>query len=171
MHQPEPAQVDASAPYPSLTGEVLAAWIDRNGHMNVSRYDSVFDAAESAFYAHCGIHGLYQTRRRGLFRLEKHIRYQRELLLGAAISVTTQIIWTDLKRIQLFHELWNTDAGYRAATMECMAIHMNLETRRPIRIDDAEVRGRIEVMAAAHAGLPVPEGVGRRVGRHPNSAA
>ena len=168
MHQPEFA---APAPFPSLSGRVLPGWIDRNDHMNVSRYDGVFDEAELAFYAHCGIHAGFQAKRRGLFRLEKHIRYQRELRLGAAIAVTTRIIWTDLKRIQIFHELWNIDENYRAATMECMAIHMNLETRRPIRIDDAEVRGRIEAMAAAHAALPAPEGVGRRVSRHPNSAA
>ena len=159
------------APFPSLSGRVLPGWIDSNDHMNVSRYDGVFDAAESAFYAHCGIDRAFQAKRRGLFRLEKHIRYERELRLGAAIAVTTRIIWTDLKRIQIFHELWNTDETYRTATMECMAIHMNLETRRPIRIDDAEVRGRIEAMAAAHAALPAPEGVGRRVSRHPNSAA
>jgi acyl-CoA thioester hydrolase len=155
------------APFPSLSGRVLPGWIDRNDHMNVSRYDGVFDAAESAFYAHCGIDRTFQAKRRGLFRLEKHLRYQRELRLGTAISVTTQIIWTDFKRIQVFHQLWNTDEGHRAATMECMAIHMDLDARKAIRIDDPVVRSRIEAMAAAHAGLALPEGVGRRVSRHP----
>ncbi len=167
MQPPEASAFSTPAPFPSLSGRVTPEWIDRNDHMNVSRYDSMFDAAESAFYAHCGIHGRYQARRRGLFRLEKHIRYQRELRLGAAIAVTTQIIWTDLKRIQIFHQLWNSGEGYRAATMECMAIHMDLEARRPARIDDPETRRRIEAMAAAHATLAAPEGLGRRVARHP----
>lgn len=169
MPRPEASAFAAPAPYPSLAGRVEPMWIDRNEHMNVSRYDQVFDTAESRFYADCGIDAGLQARRRGLFRLEKHIRYQRELRLGAAIAVATRIVWTDLKRIHVFHEMWNADESYRAATMECIAIHMDLDARKPIRIDDPEVRRRIEAMAAAHAGLPAPEDLGRRVGRRPDS--
>lgn len=154
-------------PFHSLSGRVPPDWIDGNDHMNVSRYDKTFDEAESAFYASCGIDAGFQAKRRGLFRLEKHIRYERELRLGAGIAVTTQLLWTDLKRIQIFHQLWNTDDDYRAATMECMAIHINLETRKAMRIDDPEVGRRIAAMADEHASLPVPQGVGRWVSRHP----
>ncbi|MDO8360725.1 MAG: thioesterase family protein [Devosia sp.] len=148
---------------------VLPDWIDSNEHMNVSRYDQLFDAAESAFYASCGIDRLLQAQRRGLFRLEKHLRYQREMRLGASIAITTQLIWTDLKRVHVFHQMWNADEGHRAATMECMAIHVNLDTRKPVTFDVPLVRGRIEAMARAHAALPLPDGAGRSVGRHPPS--
>lgn len=136
--------------------------------MNVARYDVVFDAAEGVFYDRFGMDRDYPvTRRRGVFRLEKHIRYEREMRLGAAFEITSHLLWTDLKRMQVFHQLWNTDENYRAATMECMAIHMHLDSRKPMRIDDAAIRACVEATAAAHAGLPMPDGVGRWVSRYP----
>lgn len=136
--------------------------------MNVARYDVVFDDAEGVFYARFGMDRDYPVkRRRGVFRLEKHIRYEREMRLGAGFQVTSHLLWTDLKRMQVFHQFWNIDENYRAATMECMAIHMDLDSRRPLRIDDAKIRESFEATAMAHADLPEPDGVGRSVSRYP----
>jgi acyl-CoA thioester hydrolase len=155
-------------PLVSLSGQVLPDWIDQNEHMNVTRYDVVFDAAEGVFYARFGMDRNYPaTRRRGVFRLEKHIRYEREMRLGAKFEITSHLLWTDLKRMQVFHQLWNIDENYRAATMECMAIHMDLDSRKPLRIDDAEIRAGFEATATAHAELATPDGVGRWVSRSP----
>lgn len=162
-----PAEGEARGAFISLSGRVLPDWIDSNEHMNVARYDQVFDAAESAFYAFCGIDKTYSRYRRGLFRLEKHLRYQRELRLDAIIEVHTQILWTDMRRVQLFHQLWNRDENYRAATMECMAINMDLDQRRAISFDVSHISERIAAMAEEHGKLGFPEGVGRSVNRSP----
>lgn len=168
MSLPDPEPESWQAPFPSLSGRVLPDWIDRNEHMNVARYDYVFDRAEGAFYDQFGIDRDYTvTRRRGLFRLEKHIRYEREMRLDVGFEVTSLLVWTDFKRMHLFHQLWNTDDNYRAATMEGMAIHVDLDTRKPARIDEPATRAAFEAAAAAHALVPLPEGVGRWVSRHP----
>ena len=123
------------------SGTVGPADIDENGHMNVRAYDRVLEEADTVFF-----HGLgwtpdypHQTRR-GFFRVEKHVRYQAELLLGTAICATARIIETDLKRFHLFFGLWNTETGARSATMETLALHMDHGSEGEVHVN----RGKFE---------------------------
>lgn len=144
-------------------GRVLPEWVDANGHMNVSFYDRVFDEAEHALFATVGIQDEF-IRRTGfsIFRLDKLIRYERELMGGDAIAVHSRVLWTDYRRVHAFHELVNTDAGYRAATNDALSIHVDLSRRKSAPITLPEVRIPLERIAAAHQGLPAPIGaVGR----------
>lgn len=148
----------------SFRGQVLPEWIDRNDHMNVCAYDAVFESAETAFYEALGITRAYAVeQRKGFFRLEKHLRYQAELRLGTPIVVTSFLVMTDLKRVQLFHQLWNAENGQRSATLDCMAIHVDLETRKTGAMVRPDLVTAWLAMAQAHAGLPKPDGIGRRV--------
>ena len=162
----------ASAQGPSVTfrGRVGPEWIDANRHMNVSAYDRVFDAAEKAFFEEFGVGDAY-IRRTGLtcFRLEKHVRYERELLEGDPLEVRSRVAWTDFRRIHHFHELWNVEAGYRAAFADSLSIHVDLGRRKSAIVELPEIRRPLERLANAHAALPSPAGMaprvnGRRVG-------
>ncbi|WP_323006704.1 thioesterase family protein [Pseudorhodobacter sp.] len=145
-------------------GQVEQAWIDRNDHMNVRAYDAVFEAAETTFFENLGITRAYALeQRKGFFRLEKHLRYQAELRLGTPIVVTSYIVMTDLKRVQLFHQLWNAQSGQRSATLDCIAIYVDLETRQTGAMVRQDLVAAWQEMAQAHAALPVPPGIGRRV--------
>jgi acyl-CoA thioester hydrolase len=152
----------------TLEETIRPAWIDRNEHMNVLAYDILFEGAETAFYDGRGIDpGYVERRREGIFRLEKHLTYERELRLGTPVVTTTRLVWTDLKLFHVFHQLWNRAAGQRAATMECMAAHVDLATRRIARMTDPAQSAVWLDLAATHGTLPLPPGLGRAVGRRP----
>lgn len=153
-------------PYVSFRGEVEPHWLDVNGHMNVSWYDHVFDSAESNLFDVFGICDGY-IRRTGhsIFRLEKSVRYERELMMGRRLEIRSFVLWTDLKRVHHFHELWNLDQEYRAATAEGLSIHVDLRLRKAMRILDVEVATPLTRLAADHARLTRPKGVARTFGQ------
>jgi acyl-CoA thioester hydrolase len=142
-------------------GEVEPAWIDANDHMNVAWYDHVFDVAESALFAAFSIDDDY-IRANGLtmFRLEKRIRYERELVRGDRLRVEGRIISTDERLVKHFHELLNVTKGTRAATAEYVSIHVDLGRRKAARIADPAVLTPLRMLAARHAALP-PADTGR----------
>lgn len=153
-------------PFVSFRGEVEPPWLDVNRHVNVSGYDRVFDSAESDLFDVFGICDAYIRRTNySIFRLEKTVRYERELMMGGRLEVRSLVLWTDLKRIHHFHELWNVDQDYRAATAEGVSIHVDLRLRKSTRILDVEVAAPLIRLAAEHARLPRPKGVVRTFGQ------
>lgn len=159
------ADGEAQAKGATLTfhGSVAEAWIDVNRHMNVSAYDAIFDAAEKAFFEEFGVGDAYIRRTdRSFFRLEKYIRYERELVFGDVVEVRSRVAWTDFRRIHHFHELWNVGAGYRAAYADSLSIHVDLGRRKAAPVEFPEVRQPLAALAQAHAALPAPAGMVRR---------
>lgn len=154
---------EAPRPYISFRGKVEPQWLDVNQHMNVSWYDRVFDTAESDLFEVFGIHDDYiRATSFSFFRLEKSVRYERELMPDARLEARSVILWTDLKRVHHFHELWNIDENYRAATVEGLSIHVDLRLRKAATITVEDTATRLSVLAAEHAQLPWPAGVARR---------
>lgn len=146
-----------------FAGRVDATWIDPNRHMNVSWYDHVFDQAESALFAAFGIDDAYiRSYDLTTFRIEKLIRYERELMEGDAIEVRSRILHTNGRLVHHFHEIWNIGVPYRAAIADCLSIHVDLSIRKSAVITDPEIRQRLEALASAHAKIPVPAGAARR---------
>lgn len=136
-------------------GEVEAAWLDVNDHMNVAWYDYVFDIAESALFAAFSIDDDYiRANGRTMFRLEKRIRYERELVRGNSIKVESRIVSTDERLVKHFHELLNLSTGVRAATADYVSIHVDLGKRKPARIIDPVVLEPLRTLAERHASLP-----------------
>ncbi len=154
-------------PMPSTTyrGVVIPEWIDANRHMNVSAYDGVFDAAERSFFDEFGLGNPYIART-GLscFRLERCVRYERELVEGDAVEVRSRIAWTDFRKIHHFHELWNLGLGRRAAFADVLSIHVDLRSRSSVSIEYPEIRMPLVRLAEAHALLPTPSGMIHRSG-------
>ncbi|HEV2334481.1 MAG TPA: thioesterase family protein [Stellaceae bacterium] len=150
-------------PYDRFEGEVLPEWIDYNGHMNLAYYTVLFDYATDLLFDELGL-GLDYRRdtRQGTFVAETHNLYQRELLVGARVRVATQIVGADTKRLYLAHEMFALAGGYRAATQELMFLHVDLAARRVSPFPEA-LHQRIAAAAAAHATLPRPDWIGRRI--------
>jgi acyl-CoA thioester hydrolase len=151
------------APFSRFQGEVLPEWIDWNGHLNLAYYVVLFDKATDLLFDALGL-GLDYRRAtdKGTFVVETHNRYERELLVGERVSVSTRIVAADDKRIHLAHEMFRLADGRRAATQELLFLHVDLAARRvcPFLPDP---KGRIDRAAAAHAALPPPDWVGRRI--------
>lgn len=151
------------APFNRYVGEVLAEWIDMNGHMNLAYYTVLFDYATDLLFETIGIGREYKRiTNHGTFVVETHNLYERELLVGERVRVSTQIVGADDKRLHLAHEMFRLADGERSATQELMFLSIDLGGRRVVPFL-GEARQRISAAAAAHAQLPKPHWVGRRI--------
>ncbi|HKS89205.1 MAG TPA: thioesterase family protein [Stellaceae bacterium] len=151
------------APFARFRGTVQPEWIDYNGHMNLAYYTVLFDGSTDLLFDELGLGLDYRRDRQlGTFVAETHNLYERELLVGAEVSVATQILGADDKRLHLGHEMFAVDGGGRAATQELMFLHVDLARRRVCPFPD-ELRRRVAAWASAHAALARPQWAGRRV--------
>ena len=150
-------------PFDRYQGEVLPAWIDSNNHMNLAYYVLLFDFATDAIYEAFGLDARYREATNcATFAAESHNQYVQELLVGERVQIVTQILAADTKRVHLAHEMLRLSDGKRAATQELLYLHVDLGIRRVVPWRPA-LWARIEAAAAAHAALPRPDWVGRRI--------
>jgi acyl-CoA thioester hydrolase len=144
--------------------EVLPEWTDRNGHLNVAYYVLAFDYATEALLDQLGIGARYHEREgRSLFTLSMNVDYLREVFVGDGLRVVSRLIDHDHKCMRYFHEMHHAQEGYLAATNELLAIHVNMATRRSEPFPP-DVRERLGAWKSAHAELPLPPQVGRKLG-------
>ena len=159
--------MDFPTPFAAHAETVRPEWIDYNGHMNVAYYVLVFDHATDALFDALELGAAY---RHGagltLFAVESHILYERELALGDPLRVESRVLGVDGKRLHFGHEMFHADAGWRAATIELMAVHVDLATRRTSPFPP-ERRRAIDAAAIAHARLPAADWAGRRISLAP----
>ncbi len=151
------------APFDRFEGEVRAEWIDINGHMNLAYYVVLFDFATDALFDAIDIGRQYKERTDfGIFVAEMHTLYRRELFLGDRVRVKSQILGSDRKRLHLAHEMRHSGSGESAAMQELLILHVDLSIRR-VAPFPAEALERVSAAATAHAILPRPHWVGRRI--------
>jgi acyl-CoA thioester hydrolase len=141
----------------------LPEWIDLNGHMNLAYYTVLFDYATDLLFEAIGIGRQYKDATgHGTFVVETHNRYERELLVGERVRVTSLILGADAKRLHLAHEMFRCVDGERSATQELMFLSINLTRRRVVPFLP-EARIAVLRAAAAHAALPRPNWAGRHI--------
>ncbi len=140
------------------------AWIDYNGHMNLAYYVLAFDKATDDFYDGLGI-GLDYRRvtNSSMFTLAINVDYLREVFAGDHLRITTQLLACDDKRLRYFHEMYQGDGGTPVATNECLAIHVDMSSRRSAPFP-ATTRARLDAAWNLHRQLPVPARAGRVLG-------
>ena len=148
------------APISRWQERVLQEWVDYNGHMNVAYFVLIFDHGTDVFYPLIGLGLPYRERTgKSTFAVESHITYSREATVGDEVMVTTQLLGYDAKRIHYFHVMSHAEKGYQMATLEQLALHVDLSARKvePMPEDSQKL---LAEMAEAHAGLPRPPQVG-----------
>jgi acyl-CoA thioester hydrolase len=151
------------APYDRFEGEVKSEWIDLNGHMNFAYYIVLFDQAFDLMLAEWDLDWEYTKRtNQGLFAVETHTLYEQELVVGAAVRVRSWVIDVDSKRLHVAHEMYRTLDMRRAACIETLNLHVDLENRRVTPWPEAQ-RSTLDAAALAHREAGLPEWVGRRV--------
>lgn len=151
------------APFVSSIMRVEPQWIDYNGHLNMAYYNVLFDRAVDEVYEQIGIGPSYlKTTSHSTFTAEAHVRYLREIHEGDAVRVTFHLLDYDAKRIHYFEQLIHADEGFLSATSENMTLHVDMGAKKVAAFPEP-VMQRLARMKAAHAVLPLPEGVGRRI--------
>ncbi|WP_212524008.1 3-hydroxyacyl-CoA dehydrogenase NAD-binding domain-containing protein [Actibacterium sp. MT2.3-13A] len=155
-------EIDIARPIVTSEHAVPLDWTDYNGHMTESRYLQAFADATDRFMEIIGVDAEYLASGGSFFTVETHIRHLMEVHAGAALRVETLCLGAEGKRMHLFHQIHSGDT--LLATGEHMLLHVSLKTRRAAP-PAPHVAGRLAEIAAAHAALPRPRGVGRAVGQ------
>lgn len=157
------------APIARWRERVLPEWLDYNGHMNVAYFVLIFDHGTDEFYPLIGLGKPYRSRTgKSTFAVETHITYQKELSVGEEVLVTTQLLGYDNKRIHYFHTMWHAEKKVQMATLEQLALHVDLTTRRVEPMPDESQRLLAE-MWETHAALPKPKELGSVMGIKPRA--
>jgi len=158
-----PQTAPLTAPFRSSFLEIEAGWIDYNNHLNMGYYPVLFDRAADELWARLGFGPAYvAATNHTTFSAEFHVRYLKEVKLGDKLWSTIWIIDHDEKRFHTFQELYHED-GWLSATGEGLTLHVNLEGPKVAPMP-AAIQARLKALAEAHARLPRPDGVGRRIG-------
>jgi len=152
-----------SAPFLSSVMQIEPQWIDYNGHLNMAYYNVMFDRAIDELWLQLGIGPSYmKARNRSTFTAECHVRYLREIHLGDPVQVSILLVAADHKRLHTFEELRHATEGWLSATSENMTIHIDMAARKTAPFP-GDIRTRIDAVAGAHATIPHPEGIGRKI--------
>jgi carnitine 3-dehydrogenase len=164
---PEKTLADKSwapeTPFAQHHAEVLPAWIDYNGHMTEFRYLQVMSDAADCLLTYLGLSQAYVEAGFSIYTVETHIRHLAEAKLGEKITVATQILSADERKIRLWHSL-KTEAGIEVATGEQMWLHVDMEAGRAAPMQGI-LRQRMLALFEAHQSLAMPEGAGRYIGQ------
>ncbi|EYD70939.1 carnitine 3-dehydrogenase [Limimaricola hongkongensis] len=151
-----------TGPLPTGARAVPLDWSDINGHMTEHRYLQAFGDATDRFLGLVGCDAEYIACGHSYFTAETHIRHLAEIRAGALIEIDTQLLLAEGRRMQVFHRMW--ESSRLVATAEHMLVHVDLGSRRAVA-PPADLKERLDKVAAAHAHLPRPEGAGAAVGR------
>lgn len=163
MPAKKPAAVFFFAPFVSSTMHLEPDWIDFNGHLNLAYYHVLFDRSLDEAFAMVGLGPDYvATRRASYFIAETHVVYARELHYEQPVRVTLQLLDCDEKRMHLYLELRHATEGWLSASCEMLGLHVDM-TKRKVTPFPKEIQRNLEIMRAAHAGLPRPDNAGRRI--------
>lgn len=115
----------------SFEQNVVPEWVDYNGHMNDAEYARAFSLAGEAFLDYIGLGESGRAEHSyTIFTLETHICYLKEAHEGETLTIKSQLLDTDEKRLHQFLTMENTQ-GDLVATMEQMLMGMDQKEGRP----------------------------------------
>lgn len=148
--------------------EVRQDWTDYNGHLNMAYYHLLFDRAVDAALVTLGL-GPQVAAQTGasVFTAQAQVHYLRELQAGDRVIVGTRLIDHDAKRLHYVQTMRRVGEQEPVAVSENLILHVDLNSRR-VAPFAPDVLARIGDAVAAHADLPLPPQVGRRVGLRRN---
>lgn len=158
---------DADAPIPTPLRlhqcRVHEEWTDYNAHLSESFFLYIFGDNSDAFFRYFGIDEHYRTEGHSLYTVETHLRHLGEASLDDDLACTLTVLGVAERKLHIAHTLQRIDNGALLATCEQMLVHVDLLSGRASAFPE-DIRARLDAIASAHAQLPVPDWVGRRIG-------
>jgi len=131
---------------------------DANGHMNIRHYLDLGAEAIDIAFRRIGLTDDYRaTRRQGFFTAEHHLKYYAEVHVGHQVSAYFRIVERSDKVIHGMALLVDDTTESLANTLEVVAPHVDLTTRRvvPFASDIADAVDR-ELAVTEQVDWPVP---------------
>ena len=157
--------LDPSRPIVALEKIIPADWTDYNNHTNDSRYGQLASEAGDNFLRSIGLDQRYLAETGTFFTVESHVRFLDQTHAGDKVRVLLRVVSFDAKRLHLWTEILRED-GVVAATAEYLLLHVDATTQKIAPMSDAML-AVVTRIGTAHASLPEPTGLGRRVGDKP----
>ena len=151
------------APLALYTTVVQSEWLDYNQHMTEGFYGVVFGYTSDAFIDYIGLDADYRARSGcTIYTVETHTSFLREVKAASPLRLTTQLLGYDVKRLHVFHQMYQVEENYLAATMEAMMLHVNQEPRTvPM---PSEILAHLATIYEAHTiTLPRPPQAGSAI--------
>ena len=142
--------------------EVLPEWLDYNGHMTESRYLQVFGDATDALLNFVGMDEAYRTQGFSVYTVETHIRHLLEVAGGEPLTVETQLLGFDEKRLRIVHTMSNASSGDILATGEHMLLHVDTEAGKACPFGK-KLYEKLEKIWQGHQNLDVPDYGGKGI--------
>lgn len=147
MRSLQPTFAEISSLPVVLEGTVPSEFIDANGHMNVTRYFKILTDATIQSCAEFGLWPDYQKDfRMGLYGVEHHARYLREILQDGRYSAHVRLINATDRAIHTMAFLIHQDTSQLTTTLETLFLNVDLETRRATPFNQSTVRA----LSASH---------------------
>ncbi len=145
---------DFSKPIQSADRIIPVDWTDYNGHMNESRYAEAFSEAVDFVMGSVGADAAYIASGFSYFTVELSCQYQAEAHAGQKITIESQIMLGEGKKLKVHHRMYAKD-GTLLATGDHFMLHVSLKTRRTCN-PEPDVLKQLEAAAKAQANLPDP---------------
>lgn len=144
-------------------GDVEEAWIDYNGHMNISGYTAIFSNSLGSMMSMIGIDEAFRNERQiSHFSMEMHVNYFSELTFEEKFNVYLQILDYDQKRAHVFLEIYKED-GTRSATGEILQTCVDLSIRKT-RPFPEEIYPNLVALAEETKPIKLPKEAGSVIG-------
>ncbi|MCP4438835.1 MAG: acyl-CoA thioesterase [Aureispira sp.] len=114
-------------------GTVYTWHCDFNNHMNVMHYVGMFDQATWHFFASLGITPDYlRSNNKGMFAVEQHIKYLKELQAGDLVHIQTELLEMKPKIIIFKHYMYNSSTQDVAAETRLVGAHVDQTLRKTV---------------------------------------
>jgi acyl-CoA thioesterase FadM len=114
-----------------LTMLIPPEWEDRNGHVNVQYYLTLYERGGWNMLGNIGASEQHQQQSSsGIFDLEHHIKYLSEIKVGDTVSVHNRMLSYTDKLFQGMFFIVNDTQENLAATVEYLSVHIHMKQRR-----------------------------------------
>ncbi len=153
---------EVPAPLNQYRSPVLGEWVDYNKHMTESAYLLAIGWAADALYRYIGNDDDNRKEGFSLYTAETHLNHFGEAAAGDPLVVTSQMLDCDEKRLHLFFAMSNEDTGELLCTAEQMILYVDMEQGRATAMPERILQAA-NAIKDAHAHLPIPEQVGRKI--------
>lgn len=148
-------------------GPVQKAWIDYNGHMSEAYYVLVFGFATDELYERLGLGDAFrQSNDSSVYTVEAHINYLQEVSLDEPLTVSTQILAAEGKKLRFCHTMHHGTNGKQLAFTELLTLYVDTKTGKTLPFP-TEILANIS--AATNAEQEAPALAQRRVGQRGNN--
>jgi acyl-CoA thioester hydrolase len=156
------------AQLPALAdGAVAPDHIDGNGHMNIRHYLEYDSLATQEIVERVGVDNAYRAERgMGIFTAEHHLRYHHELFEGDRFSVHGRVLARGERSLHLMAFLLDRKRSLVSNTLEVIAVHVDMATRRPTPMPEDIAAGFDRLVAESESlawGAPTCGAMGIRV--------